>query len=286
MSNIYLSASILVFHLAAGKDQAVNCSLDPPPTSLDEACRNLPDGAYTTLRTYKGRKALRLEDHFNRLEDSARQAGVQIELDRVRLRQALRQLIGHNSPGGDCRIRVVLDLEAAPGDLYLVREPLKVPHPEAYQTGVAAITTTLHRDNPAAKLTAFIQHASGVSLPPGVNEALMVDPAGSILEGLSSNFYVLLEGKLWTAGEGVLAGITRRLVLEEAQAAGIDVHFEAPAVEAIPRLLEAFITSTSRAVLPVVSIDSQQVGSGQVGPVTRRLLALYQARIERELEEI
>ncbi len=261
-------------------------TLDPLPTSLDEACRRLPGGAYTTLRTFGGARSLRLEDHFDRLEESANLAGVPVQLPRAELRQALRQLIAQGLQTGNFRIRIVLDLESTPGDLYLARSPLHLPTPKAYLHGVKTILTPLQRSQPAAKLTAFIQQAALVHLPPGIHEALMVDPAGRILEGLSSNFYAFIEGKIWTAGEGVLEGITRRLALEEARADGLEVCLEAPAVADIPSFQEAFITSTSRAVLPVVSIDSQQVGSGQVGRVARRLLALYQARIERELEEI
>jgi branched-chain amino acid aminotransferase len=263
---------------------------EPAPRTLDEACQRLPGGAYTTLRTYRRLYTLRLESHFQRLEEAAALVGRAIALNRPSLRRALRAAVLATEPGEtpdqEFRIRIILDLELQPGDVYIVRSRQQVPPPEAYQHGAAAITTSLQRDLPAAKLTAFIQRASVVHLPPGINEALMVDPAGRILEGLSSNFYAVIDEKLWTAGQGVLEGITRRLVLEEAAAAGLEIHLEAPTVADIPRFQEAFITSTSRAVLPITQIDGQPVGSGKVGPIARQLLELYQKRIQEELDFI
>jgi branched-chain amino acid aminotransferase len=119
-----------------------------------------------------------------------------------------------------------------------------------------------------------------------VNEALMIDPDGRLLEGLSSNFYAVLEGVLWTAELGVLAGITRQAILDEVRQANLPLHLEGLPLAELPRASEAFISSASRGVLPVCRIDSLVIGSGTPGPLTRQLGQRYQARIERDLEEI
>jgi branched-chain amino acid aminotransferase len=284
--DIQSSTIIPVLHLAEGSNQATVLRLDPPPASLNDACMRLPGGAYTTLRTYETCKVLRLEDHFQRLETSARLSGTEIHLHRDILRRALRQLVDQEPLSKDYRIRVILDLEQSPGDVYLVRGSLQVPSPESYEQGVSVIVTSLGRNLPTAKLTKFLETAAAVELPRGINEALMVNPEGRILEGLSSNFYAVISDVIWTAGEGVLEGITRRLVLEEARADGMKIHFEPASVSDIPRMQEAFISSTSRAVLPVNHIDGQPIGKGEAGPVARRLLKLYQARLGQELEEL
>jgi hypothetical protein len=82
----------------------------------------------------------------------------------------------------DLRIRVVLDLEVALGEIYLMVMLLKIPPPDAYLSGVRVITCKLHRNNPETKLTASIPVADKIreQLPTGVEEALMVDEAGRI----------------------------------------------------------------------------------------------------------
>ncbi|MCU0488388.1 MAG: aminotransferase class IV [Anaerolineales bacterium] len=254
--------------------------------SLDAASGSLPPGAYTTLRTYSKTKATHLESHFLRLEETARLAGRPLQLDHPGLRLALRQAVQSYNGAFDLRLRIQLDLKS--DQLYLAAEPLKTPPELAYQQGVKVVTCSYVRHNPKAKLTSTMQAAETLrrSLPPDVNEALMIDPDGRLLEGLSSNFYAVLEGVLWTAELGVLAGITRQAILDEVRQANLPLHLEGLPLAELPRASEAFISSASRGVLPVCRIDSLVIGSGTPGPLTRQLGQRYQARIERDLEEI
>ncbi len=257
-------------------------------TDLDQASASLPGGAYTTLRTYGGRRALRLADHFRRLEETAQLAGYPSRLDDLALRAALRQVTLFAPPGGNVRLRLTLDLEQNVGDVYISAETLHVPPAEAYQRGVKVVTCDLHRQLPQAKLTRFIARAAPVrqALPQGANEAIMADEQGFLLEGLSSNFFAVLEGAIYTAGEGVLSGITRSLALESIHQAGFPLHLSPVKVADLPALQEAFITSSSRGVLPVVQIDQVMVGAGQPGQITQQLMAAYKACIRQQAEPI
>jgi branched-chain amino acid aminotransferase len=202
---------------AAGKPDLLLLPLES--RSLDDASLQLPGGAYTTFRTFASRKVLHLQDHLARLEQTAALSGQPIHLDRAALRRALRQTITSPAPeADDWRIRLTLDLEDRPGDIYICLQPLETPPSEAYESGVLVTTIDLQRQLPKAKLTRFIARAGDVRqhLPAGVNEALMVDPRGCLLEGLSSNFFAVRAGLLYTAEEGVLSGITRSLVLQAA----------------------------------------------------------------------
>jgi branched-subunit amino acid aminotransferase/4-amino-4-deoxychorismate lyase len=114
----------------------------------------------------------------------------------------------------------------------------------------------------------------------------MVQPDGTILEGLSSNFFGVRGNSLWTADEGVLNGITRKVVMDEARKAGIPVHFTPLELDELKSLDEAFITSSSRAVLPVVQIDEWVIGSGAPGPITKTLLDRYNQWVEREAQSV
>jgi branched-chain amino acid aminotransferase len=119
-----------------------------------------------------------------------------------------------------------------------------------------------------------------------VNEVLLVNPQGEILEGLSSNFFGVSRGVLFTADQEILPGITRAIVLAAAKTLSVEVCQKPVQLTGIAQLEEAFLTSASRAVLPVRQIDQTVIGSGEAGPVTRRLGEAFQVRIEGDLEEI
>jgi branched-chain amino acid aminotransferase len=274
-------------------------SLPDNIVGLDAVTTSLPGGAYTTIRTYQGDKVIRLQNQVLRLERSARLAGKPIQLDEARLRGALRSAIPQArqqfqktlstaSRAADLRLRLTLDLESNPGDVYIAIEPLEIPPPGAYRDGVAIVTCTLERRLPEAKLTRFIVRSQPIrqSLPSGINEAVMVSVQGYLLEGLTSNFFAVSQEEIRTADEAVLAGITRRLALESARRLGLPVRFEPVHLSELATLQEAFITSSSRGILPVRCIDAIQVGSGKPGPRTRRLRQAYAEIILEQIEPV
>ena len=256
--------------------------------TLDGASLCLPGGAYTTLRTYNGDKVLHFADHIHRLEETALLAGQQHHLDQWALRGTLRRLIKDKPKGKDVRIRLTLDLEHVPGELYIIVEPLVVPPRQAYEEGVRVITCDIQRQLPKAKLTRFIDRSAPLrgSLPPEVNEAVMLDVAGRFLEGLSSNFFAILGGVVWTAEQGVLSGITRAIVIECANRLGLPFRLEPPRREDLTNFDEAFITSSSRGVLPVRQVDQSRIGSVCPGPITRHLIEAFESSLEDQIELI
>lgn len=255
--------------------------------SMDDVTRQLPAGVYTTFRTYHKTKVLHLEEHFSRLQESATLLGKRIQISRLFIRESIRAaiLLQHDQ---EHRVRINIDLQDKPGTLYIIIEPLVVLPSKAYRDGVQVIFSHLHRENPTAKSTAFVQMADveRKRLLDGVNEALMVDPDGNILEGLSSNFFGIQNNTLFTAEEGVLKGITRSQVLRCAESVGILVVRKPVNVKDLPLLTEAFITSASRGVLPVVQIETTRIGNGKPGRITRAIENLFNQMIEGEIEEI
>ena len=258
------------------------------PGTLNELTKRLPGGAYTTFRTYHGRKVLRFSEQIKRLEETSALIDCLISIDESTFREALRIALRDYGNRDELRLRVSLDLEEQPGRMYIAIGPLETPSAEAYECGVRVVTGSMHRENPKAKLTGFISKADVIrqGLPAGVHEVLLVDTNGRLLEGLSSNFFAVKEGQLKTEGEGALSGITRGLVLEEALRWGITVKQSPVTLEEIPSLDEAFITSASRGVLPVRKIDEQVIANGVPGPVTRQLSKRYKKRIREEVAEI
>ena len=108
-------------------------------------------------------------------------------------------------------------------------------------------------------------------------EYLLLDSAGRILEGTGTNFWAVRDGVMYTAGEGVLEGITREILLQLIAGLGIPLRLEAVGAADVATLDEAALSGSSRALLPVVSIAGQTVGDGRPGPIVGRVLAAYNA---------
>lgn len=255
--------------------------------TLDQASGLLPDGAYTTFRTYPGYSALHLEDHFQRLEHSSRLAGYSLILDTDQVRLNVRQVLRHFS-GDIARVRVVIPFNVQIPVVYIFVGALSVPTRGQYEQGVDVISRKFSRTQPDAKLTGFIASSRDLrkELVGGIEEIIMVDDQGKMLEGLSSNFFAVIDGEIHTADQGALPGITRQIVLETARDEGVQVRLLPPSLAQIDHFSEAFITSTSRAVLPVKSIDSRVIGSGTPGEITRRIMEKYNQRVMAEIQPI
>lgn len=116
----------------------------------------------------------------------------------------------------------------------------------------------------------------------GAWEAVYVDD-GRVVEGSSSNVFVVLDGDLVTheKGPGLLPGTVRDAVIGLARAAGLRVHERAPLLSELERASEIFLTSTTSSVLPVTRVDGRPAGGGRRGHVTERMQAAF-AALERE----
>lgn len=113
------------------------------------------------------------------------------------------------------------------------------------------------------------------ALDAGADTVVLTDAAGNVVEGPGFNVFAVSDGQLVTPAEGVLEGVTRRTVFEMARALGIQCDVRAlPAAEA-RAAREVFLSTSGGGVLPVTRIDGQAVGSGDVGPITRRLADTY-----------
>lgn len=261
---------------------------DLPNTTLDAVSTQLPDGTYTTFRTYGHDKVYRLDAHFDRLEESSAFLGWPVHLDRGHVRWALKWVL-EETDYPESRIRLTVPLNANPTapTVYISVEPFVGLDPALYRLGVRAVTVEMTRARPRAKATTFIapsrrlRHGFG----PQIHEVLMVNRVGEILEGISSNFFAIRGGVLYTADKGILEGMTRALVLEMAPSV-LPLELRPVRRDQIPDLAECFITSASREVLPIVSIDGQPIGRGQPGPLTAELHRRFRQRIYQEAEKV
>lgn len=264
--------------------------LQPAPyaaDSLNDAARYEPaNGVYTVGNTFETYKALKLSAHLDRMEDSARRANIPLTLDRPRLRAALREVItlaGY----GDARYRITVPADQ-PDRFILSVEPFKPLAPEIIAAGARVITAPdSARHNAAAKTTGWMHDREKIeaALPKGIYTAILLDAAGNLLEGITSNFYAIMDGTLYTAKEGVLPGIAQQIVLEVAPEV-LPARREPVHISQLPRIAEAFITSASRGIVPVVEINGIRLGDGTPGAITRQLRERYEVAKQKYLEEL
>jgi branched-chain amino acid aminotransferase len=255
--------------------------------SLDAVTRQLPEGWYSTFRTYdSGTRVIGLSAHLKRLPHA----------DASLLRANLVRLLDFYRPG-EARVRV---METRGRNFYISIEPLKALPREVYEKGVRVETTTLQRDHPRVKSTAFIsaseQERKHIASE-GIFEALLVKN-GRILEGMTSNFFYVGQfaklpygqignlSYLGTARNDILPGVTRTMVIRAVRGRGVEVRYRALKLDQLSLVKEAFITSSSRGIVPVVQIDDEQVGQGRAGEVTRMLMAAYEEYVLRHAEKI
>jgi branched-chain amino acid aminotransferase len=240
-------------------------------------------GVYSVLRTFKGNKFLDLAGHIARLRQSMAGLGWDESLlDEAALRRALHEVCTAY-PKPEARVR--FDFLARPAlslgtnsRLLLAIMPFTPPPPELYEQGVSlGIARGLGRERPLLKTAAFAQQRRAYSQQNNGDyyEYLLLDEQGYILEGTGSNFYAVRDGVLFTAESGILAGITRRIILDLLPRLDIPLRLEPVHIDDIGQLDEAAMSSSSRALLPVVAIEGKTVGNGRPGPISRRILAAY-----------
>ena len=171
------------------------------------------------------------------------------------------------------------------GMFYAGIQPFEPLSNEIYENGVGVITSEFTRSLPRVKDTGFISSsiAQRGQIGGEVFEVLLIKK-GKILEGMSSNFYVIKGKTLITAQSGILLGVTRRAVLRLARGQGMSIGYRAPKIS--EKFDEAFLTSSSRGVVPIISIDKRPVGQGRVGKWAKILSKAYQAYVEERSELI
>jgi len=252
------------------------------------------DSVFEALRTYGGRPYA-LDRHLTRLAASA--ARVFIDLP-VGLAQIGREVESAIVGAGNAESYVRLTITRGVGDSLgldpglsrhalrvVIVTPLKSPAPEVYRDGVAVITHRTERvtDHSAAAgakvgnyLTAVL--ASREARLANAAEALIVDGRGCVVEGSTSNvFVVLADGTLVTPPErdGILLGITRETVLAVAAELGIPIKLESLPLDVVQSAAEVFFCSSIRELMPVVSVDGTPIGNGTPSAVTLRLLTAF-----------
>ena len=257
------------------------------------------DSVYETLRTYGGRPFL-LREHLDRLRRSAERLGIPYDRAPVDVEREIGRTIAE-AAFPEAAVRVVLSRGSGPigydpeecGSPCLVVYARPCPEiPEAWlREGVDVAIVQVTRNarsalDPAIKssnlLNNFLAWREARRL--GAYEPILLNASDRLTEGASSNLFVVRSNRLLTppSAEGLLEGVTRRLVLDLALGNGIVAGEEPLRADDLRGADEAFLTSTLKGVLPIRRCDGWPVHHGRPGAVTRRILALFSERIQAE----
>jgi branched-chain amino acid aminotransferase len=170
----------------------------------------------------------------------------------------------------------------------IIVKPLASPSAENYQRGVKVVLVDVVRNhpqsvNPMIKSNNLMNSALAAqqALKRGGFEAVMRNYRGELTECTQSNLFIVKEGVALTPPleSGLLPGITREFVFEIGRGAGIEVREQVLRNDDLFGADEAFLTSTTREILPIVGVDDRAVGSGAPGPVTLALLKRFRAAL-------
>lgn len=234
-------------------------------------------GVFDFFKVINGQPVF-LEDHLNRFFQSARQMRLAEGLSRAALTEQIRSLLAANSLS-EAGIRITLTGGyAADGysihepNLLLTQTPLLLPRD--LPAGIRLVSYPFLRQLPEIKT---IDYLMAIWLQPMVKaqgaDELLYRHGETILECPRANFCIInADGALQTTRNNVLAGITRNKVLELAQKK-IPVSQEDIQLADLYTAREAFITSTTKQITPVLAVDDQWIGTGAPGPVTKLLSA-------------
>jgi branched-subunit amino acid aminotransferase/4-amino-4-deoxychorismate lyase len=243
-------------------------------------------GVYESMQVASG-VVFERDSHLRRLAQSAAILELPLPADLPEIGGWIEAVVAEAGVP-DCTIRlfVVGPDNGGVAAAYIWPQPPTRYPASYYRDGVSAVTFEARRYLPQAKslnsLASFMAQRRARSA--GVHEAFLYHNGG-ITEGSNSNVFAVANGAVLTPPESeVLSGVTRDVVISLAAEHGIPMRETLLPLQDLPQWDECFITSTSRHVMPVTSIDGRPVGGGQVGPVTTRLRALFEGYFAARVE--
>ncbi len=254
------------------------------------------NGLFETMRAYNG-KIFRLKDHLERLKNAARYLQWPELPGYTEFSEAIERVLEHNQLK-DASVRVTLSRGTGTSrpdpnscgqpTVAIFASPLPPPLPsEGWR--VATVTLRRNLSSPLVKIKSanYLDNilAKTEAKELGAQEALMLNTDGFVAEGSMSNIFFITSGRLITPDEnsGILPGVTRRTVIELAQAAGIPLEIRQVKPEELAGADEIFLTSSIMEVIPVPLLDGNPIGNKvTAGELTLRIAQLYRELTEKE----
>lgn len=251
------------------------------------------EGVYETLRTYNKVPFL-YDRHQARLRASAKRLHLDVPFTDARLAEWIDQTIAAAGEMNEAYIRILFtrgvgelnyDPRSTPTPTtVIIVKPLEEPPARVFERGINICVVDILRNhpgsvNPLIKANNLLNNALAMQEANrrGGEEGLMCNYRGELSECAQANFFMVRGGIVLTppSEAGLLEGITRAFIFEVGRQAGIEVRDAVLHPKDLETADEAFITSTTRELSPVTSIDGNPVGTGKVGEITKALLAEF-----------
>ena len=258
------------------------------------------DGIYETLRAYDG-VAFKFDEHTERLFRSAGMIGLKIPMSPADIKKAVDKTIRANKLK-EAFIRINISRGAGPIGLdprlcpeptfVIICNPFKDYPEQFYEKGVKVVIVNVRRNlksalNPMIKSLNFLNNvlANIEGMKEDAHEAIMLNYKGYIAEGTTSNIFFIKNKTLFTPEleVGILDGITRRIILNLADEAGMKLSEGRFIPDDVYDADEVFISSTTREIMPVTTIDDIKIGS-KTGRITKALLAAYRKKVDEYIK--
>lgn len=250
------------------------------------------DGVFEGIRFYKG-KVFRLEEHIDRLYDSARAICLKVPMEKAEMTEAVLETIRQNELQ-DGYVRLVItrgsgDLGLNPAlcpkaTVFVIASKITLYPEEMYKNGLMVITCATRRIphgalSPMVKSLNYLNNvlAKIEAQQAGAGEGLMLNEQGYVAECTGDNIFIVKNGKVFTPPihSGALAGITREVVISIAKEFGIPLTEPEMTRYDIFTADECFLTGTAAEVIPVVKLDNRLIGDGKPGPITKRFIERF-----------
>jgi len=271
------------------------------------------EGVYETLRTYNGVPFL-FDRHMRRLRNSAKMLALDVpladsQIDR-RFQETVRAAGLGDSPEREAYIRILVtrgigeltyDLAACPTpSIVIIVKPNVPPSKESFERGVKVALVDVVRNHPATvspriKSNNLLNNALAMQQAGarGAFEGVMRNYRGELAECTQSNLFIVKNGAALTPplDAGLLPGITREFLFEVGAENGIPVREQVLRDDDLFGADEAFLTSTTRELVPIVQVDDRTIGDGSPGSITKSLLDRFRDRahssqLDRAAEKI
>ena len=246
------------------------------------------DGVYELVPVYS-RVPFRIDEHLARLERSLAAVRIRNPYSRAEWRDIILQLVAKQSfedqgvyfqvTRGVAKRDHAFPKDAAP-TVFIMANPLVNPPQEQLERGAAAVSARddrwLHCDIKSISLVGNVllrQHSADV----GAAETILFRD-GKLTEASASNVFVVSRGVIQSPPKSnlILPGITYDVIVELAQGAGLPLEFRDLGEAEVRAADELWVTSSSKEVLAIVTLDGEPVGEGRPGPLFRRIHQLYQ----------
>ena len=248
------------------------------------------DGVFEGIRFYNDR-VFRLDEHIDRLYDSAKAIHLEIPLGKTAMVEALLETIRANDLH-DGYIRLIVTrgtggLGLSPyrcekASVIIIASSIALYDPEVYGKGLKLVTCATRRPthdtlSPAVKSLNYLSNvmAKIEALQAGADEGVMLNTCGYVAECTGDNIFIVKNGIISTppVHAGALNGITRKVVIELARKRGYELVETEMSRYELYTADELFLTGTAAEVVPVRIYDERPIGTGEPGPITRQLLA-------------